>query len=552
MSVTASFDRSAKGKYQEEANFLSIKSGSDAYLLEDEVNELQWLQIEQRNKASELLYQPGVISPSIDNPFTAGNNNQITIEQLNVYYYGLNITIPKQTITLTTSNAERTECLFIEVWLKLIPETTTSVFKYGNQNINQSINVEISDKRIGTPTSQRVQVQTKYSYDSIVDNITDATGSFGSIKAASGLYGETYYKEDVEDGTVINGICRVFPIANIKRTSASITQDKITNIIQPPVSNINNNANDINELYLQINTLRQRLNNLSTEVIDDQKAYGLSMEKQTALYTGYGDNMFNGTPITVTNFADVDNNYCYAVTNLGNHYVGQIGEFWSWINGNKYNICNSGCKNAVFNNWIFKDENEELWFFDTTTAGNNFNYKALNSSNANNYIKMQDWNLNDCIVYIMPRYTTKPSTIPSIGDIYWTLSGNDTKFSVDSEIRIFNTGAADIPIRIFVLNLKDKKNIQIRNQMFNTNTVVNDKYGRHHQIILQNTDYGHTNVLVATPYIDPANCPADLNIGEIYVEQNDNMFMINTTSYGDAKVNLAIFKTAYTTGGDNE
>ena len=60
----------------------------------------------------------------------------------------------------------------------------------------------------------------------------------------------------------------------------------------------------------RINTLEQRLNNLSTEITSDQKAYGLSMNKKTGVFTG-SNNIIDGTTITIDNYSVANNNLIY-------------------------------------------------------------------------------------------------------------------------------------------------------------------------------------------------------------------------------------------------
>lgn len=569
MNSVPSFERNVKGKYIEEANFISIQSGSDAYLLEDEINEMQWLNIENNNKEAQLLYFPGVVSPKSDSPFTVSENDYIHISQLNVYYYGFNITIPEQDIQVTTpkmpdTSSIRTDCLFAEVWFKKISEDTKTVRPYGNYNqlASDELDVEIEDTRLNYPTSCRVQIQTKYMISELVNsNPVGMTGTYGTIKIddnklwqqlpfanALDVYIEDVPTTHIDYDNIINHKCAVFPICSIARTNHDIQQSEVTSMLQEPVSTIADYRGEIEDLYSKFMALTTRINNLETEVTDDQKAYGISMEKIAAFYTGYdttGTNMYVGTPIKATNFALTNNTFVYALTNLGNHYTGQIGELWTYwdnntsVNEQKFYVCNTGCKNAMFHAWLFDKDNEELYWTNTVTAGNNA-YTEINGANT----IMADWDINKCIVYIIPQYTynNRPQTTPSIGDIYWSLENTSaTKFG-QTKIHIYNTGISDIPLQVFVLNIKSP-NIDLINIELNDSTTIIDNYGKHHCITRTDMTYGHTSVLVSTPYVKEA--PTDINVGEIYIEQNDNIFMLNTTSYGDADINLAVFKTVY-------
>ena len=61
MSYNPTFNRPVCGKYNDESSFISIIGGSDAYLLEDEVNELQWIQIKSRTEMLKELCKNGLI-----------------------------------------------------------------------------------------------------------------------------------------------------------------------------------------------------------------------------------------------------------------------------------------------------------------------------------------------------------------------------------------------------------------------------------------------------------------------------------------------------------
>ena len=100
----------------------------------------------------------------------------------------------------------------------------------------------------------------------------------------------------------------------------------------------------------------------------------------------------------------------------------------------------------------------------------------------------------------------------------------------------------------------NNKNIEYKELELNETTIVNDAFGKHHCKISKDSSWGVCNILLGTPIINGFSNITDenqkinsiLNIGEIYIEQNKDIFMLNTTSYGNAKLRFAVFKTAYT------
>ena len=59
-----SFDRDPRGKLNSELGFVSIKIGTNSYLLEDEVNEMQWMQNELRAQMLRCMSKSGMLEKS--------------------------------------------------------------------------------------------------------------------------------------------------------------------------------------------------------------------------------------------------------------------------------------------------------------------------------------------------------------------------------------------------------------------------------------------------------------------------------------------------------
>ena len=82
---TPKFDKNPMGKFDSKANFLSIKGGTDAYLLEDELNELQWLQTEARAQLIRKIANSGCVDVESFGSQLDGGLNELLDSQLNSF-----------------------------------------------------------------------------------------------------------------------------------------------------------------------------------------------------------------------------------------------------------------------------------------------------------------------------------------------------------------------------------------------------------------------------------------------------------------------------------
>lgn len=553
MSYNPTFDRTPYGKFTDESSFISIIGGSDSYLLEDEINELQWIQVNSRMETLQELCSSGYIknddeihfrgSGKLDNSFYV-DNFKFNVDGIITKIYSKN---NYNTIKLDSPTYTGFDLVFLEAYLCVIDNNKNKIFQFGGID-NEEIDYEMLDSRISLETSRRVQLQWKLSIhpnitylnsqnifndNDIVSNITNNVIS--PMENKDGVF----YSLSDDNENIINKQVLAFPMFVVARTKdkSNILESDIIDI-RPIAKTRSSSDIDDNTLFDALNRieiLEQRVNSFQTEIISDQKAYGLSMNKKTGIYTGSED-IVNGTIVTIDNYSVANNNYVVAIVNLGNNYGGQVGEYWTWQDGDKYHVCNSGDENVIFNSFDFRNDNEEI------------KYGYVNSNGLDGITINKDqytFNLNNCIIYVLPMYTstTKPSELPSIGDIFIDYD--------DSSFTIFNTGAKNIRLQWFVLYI-NHKNIELQTLELNNNTLVHDAFGKHHLKIYSNS-WGVCNILLGTPIIkgykdldDTQKEEQMINIGEVYVEQNKDMFMINTTSYGNATLQFAVFKTAYT------
>lgn len=186
------FSRNPKGKYDPRLNFISVKGGTDAYLLEDELNELQWIQSDAQADLIRKITNSGVLhiptTPNSDeqgawrahnflvknqdgtviqnadvikssdelnvftlNPFDAVLNGYIThIESDAVTGLQVHLTKPYAT-------GERKDLVILEFWYKEL-QKNDPVPLYGGVD-NGAADFTMIDPRVATQTTNRVQLQ---------------------------------------------------------------------------------------------------------------------------------------------------------------------------------------------------------------------------------------------------------------------------------------------------------------------------------------------------------------------------------------------------------
>ena len=552
MSYNPTFNRPVCGKYNDESSFISIIGGSDAYLLEDEVNELQWIQIKSRTEMLKELCKNGLIKENDNAIYGSGIANNIIY--INNFKFNVNGFIAKiysdngfNTVKLNSTSNDRMDFVFLEVYLKIIDfrnieELNNKIYRFGGLS-NDIIDYEMFDSRVGVQTSKRVQLQWTISKKDDINYISN--NPFDDNEITSSItkniikkVNDVYFSETNENTKdIIDKCVYAFPLCVVRRTANKSTIEN-SDIIDLREEAKVKNTSDIKDSTIydalnRIDVLEQRLNNLSTEITSDQKAYGLSMNKKIGIYAG-SNNTINGTTITIDNYSVANNNYVVALTNLGNHYGGQIGEIWTWQDGNKYHVCNTGDENVLFNSFDFRNDNEEILKYGYV-ASNGLSGVQINVGQS----------LNNCIIYVLPVLQSSTNNILSIGDIFIDI--------VNNSFYIYNTGSNNIRLQYFVLKINNK-NIEYKELELNETTIVNDAFGKHHCKIYKDSSWGVCNILLGTPIINGFSNITDENqkinsipnIGEIYIEQNKDVFMLNTTSYGNAKLRFAVFKTAYT------
>lgn len=193
MAYVPDFSRNPKGKFDPRLNFISIKNATDAYLLEDEFNEIQWIQSNEIAKLIKAMTFSGPLQASFhkntnesgapiahnylirdDNGNIIRPADSITSEnELNVFYInpfyavldGYIARIDTGTDSLLKVKVEepyptstmREDLVILEFWYReLRPHDKIPLF--GGID-NEEVSYEMLDRRISIPTSNRVQLQ---------------------------------------------------------------------------------------------------------------------------------------------------------------------------------------------------------------------------------------------------------------------------------------------------------------------------------------------------------------------------------------------------------
>mgnify|MGYP000850517266 FL=1 len=169
-SYNPSFSRDARGKFNHELGFVSIKGGTDAYLVEDELNELQWIQNEARAELVRKMTNSGCMQtfgfsdsliggglkelPTTPNSFLLGGFETV----LNGYLAYIDKSdLTGNIITLPAATGTRQDFVFLEFWFRELQSYET-VKKFGGIN-NDPVGYQLIDSRMGVETAHRVQLQ---------------------------------------------------------------------------------------------------------------------------------------------------------------------------------------------------------------------------------------------------------------------------------------------------------------------------------------------------------------------------------------------------------
>jgi len=162
-------DFSYNSKFNKEANFVSIRFGADAPLLETELNEMQDIQRHRLKSALKAIVQDGLLAGGS----LTYDGSKFIIENTDAIIDGEVYHISH--LEITVSNGED---VYLKVWEKDISYQST-IKKYGNEQ-EVTIPNEIFDERVNQETSRRVALV----YD--LTKVIDDNGKFLKLGRISG------------------------------------------------------------------------------------------------------------------------------------------------------------------------------------------------------------------------------------------------------------------------------------------------------------------------------------------------------------------------------
>lgn len=308
--MSASFQRGNKGSFHEDSNILSVFHGTDAFLLEDELNESQWNQIEARAEQMKIQYTSGILSnftlvdkgtyaylESTDGkPFNVlvdgyvakvgGNfpsnpdsaDNRIIFETLHEFGH------------VNDDNSDNIH--FIEFWFEVIDHGSV-VRKFGGVD-TVSITNNMWDNRINTETSRRIQLRWKINHQifqdltfggwtSMGDNLYKKVGSATTNTDGSLLNPGVSYAIIFAKNTTLTGEPIVHEEASVKLKENSVRSDLVAGVtIEDPDNKFvsdtiagalletktlaDTNASDISTLKTDVSSNTDDINNIKNDI----------------------------------------------------------------------------------------------------------------------------------------------------------------------------------------------------------------------------------------------------------------------------------------------
>jgi hypothetical protein len=203
------FNRKKLGNFNKNKSFVSVIGGTDAYFMEDEFNEMQWIQNEEKAELLRLKYYSGIIDKDpIDDIVTQPEDRFIpdlfsfhkNIALVNGYIVKLmgnmgmlneNKVIKNEEINNVLLNApptdgKREDFVYLEVWFKEIKHDS-DIWHNGNEwNYRGLITNDIFDMRINGETCRRLQMQWAIRTVDGIDFKTNPMGFSDELMASDG------------------------------------------------------------------------------------------------------------------------------------------------------------------------------------------------------------------------------------------------------------------------------------------------------------------------------------------------------------------------------
>lgn len=268
------FKRDARGKFNEQIGNSLMVFGENAYLLEDELNEMQWNLINSQSLFLSSMFTSGVIggfnivTTSYDNIFYIDSKKDklLFMIQGKVFQVGAN-TVSGQPgglqsqdnrliikLNAPPSSGTRTDLVILETWYQSI-SSSDPIRKFGGESTPQ-ISYNIVDSRIGSETSRRLQLRWRI-------RVIDGQNDIKNVNAFNYANNDTGIKyQQVRDcyvatlpspiynasgDFITDGIIRAIPLFTVNRRAGAtiINSNDIVNLTQNSYIDSSNVPQDI-------------------------------------------------------------------------------------------------------------------------------------------------------------------------------------------------------------------------------------------------------------------------------------------------------------------
>lgn len=285
MAYNPDFTRNPKGQFNLNNNFVSIKSGSEAYLIEDELNEIQWIQNEQRAQEMRSLFGSGLLYKSLgmldtntntdESIYVKGygntdlNSNAVLFNiknyipiNINGYFLKLAGTYKKDVSGLNTANnnilvtlpsaatlTPRYDLAYLEVWFEEIDSNINTAIKSLGGVRNSDIGPFVNDGRLNVETTRRIQLKWDIVTVAGAQNVTDSSvhprsnSSNTNYVAANTISNQSYSKDNnlfvsINNTGVIDKTYYAIPLFSIYRLVGQTTFQASNFLSIAPVTSI--------------------------------------------------------------------------------------------------------------------------------------------------------------------------------------------------------------------------------------------------------------------------------------------------------------------------
>ena len=267
----AKFNQPIVGQFQKSSSIYSVLFGTDAVLLENELNEMQWIQIEKVSSIFQNLYTSGIIDKidinKVNNDIVLKNTQptkpiSFLIDGFFLDIGGQNLDDEVKIDTSSTLFGVNKNIVFLEAWFETVDGVATNnlINKFGGNNNSNQIAYEIKDdERLSKETTRRIQMRWKV-------RIIKDTDLFEPTSVASSINSSFY--QPTLDGSIfvsfkdtnkkINENSYAIPLVLFDKSSSTISNisPKIStkttgSFVDGEYSDVLTNKIGVTKLYLE-------------------------------------------------------------------------------------------------------------------------------------------------------------------------------------------------------------------------------------------------------------------------------------------------------------